>query len=133
MFALSRSFRHFVRFPSNLHSTRSITSASQLLNASSNRFTNSSQHIVPIRTVSTKKLSSNDQINVSKIQLIAPHLRKASRRRRPLATLYKDEDNSLPKVIGMAKAESFDLCAIVEDDNFSSFYQVTFVDDGRPL
>jgi hypothetical protein len=45
--------------------------------------------------------------------------------------MFKEEDNLLPKVTGMAKCESYDLCAIFEDEHLGSFYQVTFVDEGK--
>jgi hypothetical protein len=133
MFALSRSCRSFLKFSSLLHSTRQISSAPGLLGTRPLQFTDENVKKLSIRSFSTSKLSSKDKLQVSKIQLIAPNLRKTNRRRRPLALLYKDAENSLPKVIGMAKAESFDLCAIFEDEHFASFYQVTYVDDGTLL
>ncbi|KAI6176533.1 DUF155 domain-containing protein [Aphelenchoides bicaudatus] len=119
MFGLTRGCRNFLRFSSILKSTRLISSTPQLLNT---------LRAPSIRQFSTNKPPPSEQIKISKIQLIAP-LRKPNRRRRPLATLHKDEENSLPKVVGMAKAESYDLCAVFEDEHFGSFYQVTFVDD----
>lgn len=82
-----------------------------------------------LRYSSTSK--STNLSEVSRIKLIAPHLRKSTRRRRTLASLYKNEEYPLPKVVGMAKAESFDLCAICEDESFNSFYQASFLDESR--
>lgn len=129
MFGLSRNCRNLLRFSSFLHSARSITSAPHLINVKPVRIVNENARNVPIRSFSTDKSAGRPQL--SKIQLIAPNLRKTNRRRRPLATLYKDVDNSLPKVVGLAKADSFDLTSIFEDEHFGSFYQVTYVDEGR--
>jgi hypothetical protein len=45
----------------------------------------------------------------------------------------QQEDAFLPKVIGQAKADSYDLPGIMEDEHINSRYSITFVDDGKFL
>lgn len=121
MFGLLRRVgQNSLRFPSYQRSISNLAGSQRFLVAK--RLANEPT----CRSVSTKEAAS-----ASKIQVIAPHLRKVNRRRRPIAAMYKEQENSLPKVKGMAKCESYDLCEIFEDEHLSAFYQITYVDDGK--
>jgi hypothetical protein len=69
----------------------------------------------------------------STAQIVGSVLRKPARRRRSLTSLYarQQEDAFLPKVIGQARADSYDLPGIMEDEHINSRYSITFVDDGN--
>ncbi|KAI6217814.1 DUF155 domain-containing protein [Aphelenchoides fujianensis] len=87
----------------------------------------------PIPSALTAVRSTHSQPN--KTTLITPPLvtsnaRRANRRRRSLAEIYKNQQVSdLPQVLGIARAEAFDLFRIVDDRELFQLYQITFVDD----
>ncbi|KAI6192460.1 DUF155 domain-containing protein [Aphelenchoides fujianensis] len=88
---------------------------------------------IPNPSALTTVRSAHSQPN--KTTLITPPLvtsnaRRANRRRRSLAEIYKNQQVSdLPQVLGIARAEAFDLFRIVDDRELFQLYQITFVDD----
>lgn len=65
------------------------------------------------------------------VPIASPLNRRICRRRRSLAEMYKSQDETEhPRIIGVGRAEAFDLWKMSHCTELSQFYQVTYIDDG---